>query len=139
MKTLALVALIALSTAAAFADDGGAGYGTEDVIAAGGLTTIAGGCADARVIGSGENTEIVYTEPCQYAPTSERRYVKSDYFTVFKTAEEAEANCNVRDYVQSVVNFRLQVIGWACAPVTHDNGGSNYSRLSLLLIVWRPG
>jgi hypothetical protein len=59
MKTLALVALIALSATAAFADDGGAGYGAEDLIPAGGLTTIAGGCANVRVIGSGENIEIV--------------------------------------------------------------------------------
>jgi hypothetical protein len=117
MKTFVFAALVALSATAAFTDDGGASYGAKDVIA--------GGCADARVIGSGENIEIVYTGPCQMAPTSPRRYVKSDIFTVFPAVEEAEANCNVRDYVQSVVNFRLQVIGWACAPVTHDNGGSN--------------
>ncbi len=124
MKTFVFAALIALS-ATSFADDGGAGYGAEDVIAAGGLTTVVGGCADARVIQSGENSEIVYTEPCNTAPTSPRRHVVSKIFTVFATVEEAEANCNVKDYVQSVVNFRLQVIGWACAPATDSNGSSN--------------
>jgi hypothetical protein len=124
MKTFVFAALVALSATAAFADDGGAGYGAEDVIAAG-LTTIASGCADVRVIGYGENIEIVFTGPCQTAPTSPRLYVKSDIFTVFPTVEEAEANCNVRDQVQSVVSFRLQVIGYACARVTNDNGSSN--------------
>jgi hypothetical protein len=70
MKTFVFVAL---SATAAFADDGGAGYGAEDLIPAGGLTTIAGGCANVRVIGSGENIEIVYIGPCQTAPTSPRR------------------------------------------------------------------
>ena len=124
MKTFLFAALIALS-ATAFADDGGSSWGAEDVIAAGGLTTVVGGCADARVIQSGENTDIVYTEPCNTAPTSPRRYVVSKSFTVFATAEEAEANCNVRDIVQSVVNFRLQVIGYACAPVTNGGDSSN--------------
>jgi hypothetical protein len=121
MKTFAFALLVTLS-ASAFAD--GAGTGAEDVIAAGGLTTVVGGCADARVIGSGENTEIVYTEPCQTAPTSSRRYVESDYFTVFKSYEEAEANCNILGYVQPVVNIRLKLIGWACAPVNESNGGN---------------
>jgi hypothetical protein len=122
MKTFIFVALIALS-ASSFASDG-AGYGAEDVIAAGGLTTVVGGCADANVIGSGENSEIVYTEPCQTAPTSSRRHIESDYFTVFKSYEEAEANCNILGYVQPVVNIRLKLIGWACAPVNESNGGN---------------
>ncbi len=124
MKTFLFAALIALSTSS-FADDGGAGYGTEDVIAAGGLTTVVGGCADARVIQSGENSEIVYTEPCQLAPTSPRRFVESDYFSVFATAEEAELNCNIRDIIQPVLNFRRDGIQWSCAPVTDANGSSN--------------
>ncbi len=124
MKTFLFAALIALS-ATSFADDGGAGYGAEDVIAAGGLTTVVGGCADARVIQSGENTDIVYTEPCNTAPTSPRRYVESKFFTVFATVEEAEANCNIKDAVQAVVNARLKLIGWSCAPVTDANGSSN--------------
>ena len=125
MKTFVFAALIALSATTAFADESGSSWGAEDVIAAGGLTTVVGGCADARIIQSGENTDIVYTEPCNTAPTSPRRYVVSKIFTVFATAEEAEANCNVRDYFQSVVNFRLQVIGFACAPVTHGGDSSN--------------
>jgi hypothetical protein len=121
MKTLALAILVSLS-ATAFAQDG-AGTGAEDVIAAGGLTTVVGGCADARVIGSGENTEIVYTEPCNFAPTIRRG--KSDYFSVFKTWEEAEANCFYPDYVQGVIGRRFRLIGYACAPVTDSNGGGN--------------
>jgi hypothetical protein len=121
MKTFIFVALIALS-ASSFASDG-AGYGAEDVIAAGGLTTVVGGCADAKVIGSGENAEIVYTEPCNTAPT--RELGQSDYFSVFKTWEEAEANCFAPDYVQAVVGWRFKLIGYACAPNYNQNGGGN--------------
>ncbi len=121
MKTFLFAALIALS-ATSFADDGGAGYGAEDVIAAGGLTTVVGGCADARVIQSGENTEIVYTEPCNTAPTMPRG--TSDYFTVFKTWEEAEANCFYPDYIQGVLGRRFKLIGYACAPNNNQNGGN---------------
>jgi hypothetical protein len=122
MKTFVFAAFIALSVSA-LADDGGAGYGAEDVIADGGLTTVVGGCADARVIQSGDNTEIVYTEPCNFTQTMPRG--QSDYFTVFKTWEEAEANCFSPDYVQGVLGWRFRLIGFACAPNYNQNGGGN--------------
>ena len=120
MKTFLFAALIALS-ATAFADDGGSSWGAEDVIAAGGLTTVVGGCADARVIQSGENTDIVYTEPCNTTPGIARG--RSDNFTIFKTWEEAQANCFYPDYVQGVLGRRFRLIGYSCAPVTDSNGG----------------
>ena len=122
MKTFVFAALIALSATTAFADESGSSWGAEDVIAAGGLTTVVGGCADAKVIGSGENAEIVYTEPCNTTPT--RELGQSDYFSVFKTWEEAEANCFYPDYVQGVLGRRFRLIGYSCAPVMDTNGGN---------------
>lgn len=102
----------------AFAD--GAGTGAEEVIAAGGLTTVVGGCANAVTVGSGENTEIVYTGPCNNAPTAP---LNSDFKTVFATHEQALAHCRPQQgYVQSVLNWKFQVIGYVCAPQSESSG-----------------
>jgi hypothetical protein len=119
MKALVLVAAL-FSTSLAFAENS---IGTEEVIAAGGLTTIVGGCANARIVGSGENTEIIYTGPCQYAPTSERAHLASDYYTLFATAEEAAARCNVKDEVTASLDWSFQVRGWVCRELAQSAGG----------------
>ncbi len=72
------------------------------------------------------SAEAAYAVPCNNpTPTVDRRYIKSDFFTVFKTWEEAEAKCNFRDYVQGVYNWRFRFMGYSCAPggIENDNGG----------------
>lgn len=122
MKNLVLAALLFVSPVA-FAEGEGSSWGAEDVIAAGGLTTVVGGCKDARVVGSGENQEIVYTGPCNMAPTSERRYIRSDYFRVFKTQVEAEANCNRKDIVTGSYSWRGEFRGFVCHEINDSIGG----------------
>jgi hypothetical protein len=119
MKALVLVAAL-FSTSLAFAD--GAGIGADDVIAAGGLTTVVGGCADVRIVGSGEDAVIIYTPPCNTAPTSERAHTVSDFYTLFATAEEAAANCNVKDEVAASLDWSLQVRGWFCRELNNSAG-----------------
>ena len=83
-------------------------------------------CGDVPFYETLDSTESAYAVPCDHpTPTVDRRYVKSDFFTVFKTWEEAEANCNYRDYVQGVYNWRFRFIGYSCAPggIENDNGG----------------
>ncbi len=107
MKTFALSALVALTVGVAYANDGA----VES-------------CGDVPAIETLESTDAAYTEPCNALASSvDRRYVKSDYFTVFKTYEKAEENCNIRDYIQGVYNRKFQLIGYACAPGGNDNGG----------------
>lgn len=121
MKAFAIVAL-SLVSSIALAD--GAGTGTEEVIAAGGLTTVVGGCADARVVGSGENQDIVYTEPCKTAPTSPRRYIQSNYFRTFSSEVEAGQNCNVKDEVIATLGWNGQIRGWVCRELNNQNTGN---------------
>ncbi len=119
MKKMIFAALLTVSSIA-MAD--GAGTGAEEVIAAGGLTTIVGGCANAQLIQNGENTEIVYTGPCQTAPTVTHG---SDFVTVFPSQQLAAAHCHpAQGYVQTVYNWRLQLQGFRCAPMNNQNGGN---------------
>ena len=121
MKKMIFAAILAVSSVA-LADGGdGNSWGAEDVIAAGGLTTIVGGCADAKLVQNGENSEIVYTEPCQTAPTAN---LTSDFATIFPTVEAAHAACRPgQGYVQAVYNWKFQLQGYQCAPTT-DSGGN---------------
>ncbi len=122
MKKMIMVSILAVGSLA-FADS--ASIGTEEVIAAGGLTTIVGGCANAQTVGSGENVDIVYTEPCNYAPSWP---LHNDHSTVFATVDEAIAACPrpATGYVQAVYklnkSWKLQVVGFQCAPLTDSNG-----------------
>lgn len=118
MKKMIVAAILAVGSVA-FAEDG-AGIGTEEVIAAGGLTTVVGGCADAQLTIVGENSEIVYTEPCNTAPTAN---LVSDYSTIFPTEQAAAAACRPgTGYVQAVYNWKFQLQGFQCAPITDSNG-----------------
>ncbi len=121
MKKMIFAAILAVS-AVSFANDG-AGIGTEEVIAAGGLTTIVGGCADAKLVQNGENSEIVYTEPCQTAPTAA---LSNDHTSIFATVEQASAACQriSSGYVQAVYTWGFKIVGYQCAPLNDFNGGN---------------
>ncbi len=83
-------------------------------------------CGDVPFIETHDSAEAAYVVPCNHpTPTVDRRYIKSDFFTVFKTWEEAEAHCNYRDYVQGVYSWRFRFLGYSCAPggIENDNGG----------------
>ncbi len=127
MKTLVLAILVSLS-ASAFAQDG-AGTGAEEVIAAGGLTTVIGGCADARSIGSGENTEIIYTEPCYVQKTRLYRVVGScsDPLLMkrFATSEEAFSYCGqLTSYQVAIgVTYDYGYRKYTCSCYNNQNGG----------------
>jgi hypothetical protein len=107
MKVFALTALFALSATTVFAD-------------------ATGSCADARIVGADEAREIYVTEPCGQSHESfQSRYPRSNYFKVYKTYEEAQANCFYPDYVQGVYSWRFRLEGYSCAPANDDNGGDN--------------
>ncbi len=129
MKTLFLAILVSLS-ATAFAQDG-AGYGAEDVIAAGGLTTVVGGCADARTISSGENTDIIYTEPCHVQRRPRFYRVVSScadplLFKRFAAEEQASAYCgqlNGNYQVSIGVTYDYGYRAYTCSCYNNQNGG----------------
>lgn len=103
MKKFIVMAVLALGSVA-FADNGGAGYGAEDVIAAGGLTTVVGGGCVATIISNGENTDIVYTGKCNTAPTRSLQ------------PEATQA-------VYGWVNGKLQIIGFVDPQYGNGNEG----------------
>lgn len=127
MKKFIVLAFFAMSSAA-FAD--GAGSGVEDVIRAGGLTTVVGGCANAVSVGSGENSEIVYTEPCNVQQARSFRPVTSciDPLVMkrFRTEAEASAHCGSigSPYLHIGVTYDYGYRAFICSCYdNHQNGG----------------
>ena len=125
MKFMVAIAMV-VSSSFAMAEGGGENYGAEEVIAAGGLTTVVGGGCVATVVQSGENSDIIYTGTCNTAPTAA---LTNDHTTIFATAAEASAACQrlSSGYVQAVYkmkNWKLQVVGFQCAPLNDFNGGN---------------
>lgn len=132
MKKLMVTALVLVSSIA-FAD--GAGTGAEEVIAAGGLTTVVGGCANAVVINNGENSEIVYTGPCNsQAPKATSAYVSSCASPVlmkrFPTAQQAGAHClafsnPVNQHLQIGVTYDWGYKAYTCSCYENNQNGGN--------------
>lgn len=102
MKKFIVLAVLAMSSVA-MAD--GAGYGTEDVIAAGGLTTVVGGGCVATLVQNGENSEITYAGVCNTAPTMPSQ------------PEATQA-------VYAWVNGKLQLVGFIAPQYNNENGGN---------------
>ncbi len=100
MKFMVAIAMV-ISSSVAMAD--GAGWGTEEVIAAGGLTTVVGGCANPVIVGSGENVSVECSEPTAYAPTK-------------------PLTCEATQPSYVYVNGKWSFAGYVCPDYTDSNG-----------------
>jgi hypothetical protein len=119
MKKMIFAAILAVGSMS-LAD--GAGTGAEEVIAAGGLTTVVGGCADAQSTQNGENSELTYTGPCQAAATAP---LTSNYTMIFPTYAAAEAGCRPgQGSVQAVYNWKFQLQGFSCVQYNDGSTGN---------------
>ena len=119
MKKMIFAAILAVGSLS-FAD--GAGTGAEEVIAAGGLTTVVGGCADVQSTQNGENSELIHTGPCQTAPTAP---LTSDFATIFPSYEAAAAGCRPgQGSVQAVYNWKFQLQGFSCVQYNDGSTGN---------------
>ena len=126
MKKLMMAALIMVGSVA-FADGGS--WGTEDVIAAGGLNTVVGGCQNATIINNGENTEIVYTGPCnsqKAQPVTVTSCSNQVLWKKFATSDQAYAHCSQfsSGFISVGVTYDYGYKAYTCSCYENQNGGN---------------
>ncbi len=104
MKFMVALAMV-ISSSFALAEGGGENFGAEEVIAAGGLTTVVGGGCVATVVQNGENSEITYSGECLTAPTK-------------------PLTCEATQASYGLVNGKWAFLGYVCPDYNNQNGGN---------------